>query len=289
MPFPLLPLAIGAGLGAISHFTSPKKQTASSDISPEMQQYRRALLQAGFGLAGQPLQFYGVPGYQAGSGLSFGGQAPNSPASPFFGRGGSLGFNAPNFTAPPDFASGSDPWVAGAGDPTQYISKFQNPYQQEVIGGIQGDFDRQRGTVTRMADDAATRARAFGGSRHAILASRGLSDIAREEGQALGQFRYSGFNDALERSIAENERQRGVRQNEIDAARYRFDAAQNYPYQQLGFLSQLYGGMPQGQTTTQPLNRNFLGSIAGGAQLGLGFGTMFGRQPNPFAGVPAGF
>lgn len=73
---------------------------------------------------------------------------------------------------------------------------FMNPYEQQVIGGMQGDFDRQRGLAARQSGDLATQAGSFGGSRSAVLQGEMGRDINMNEAQQLANLRASGFQNA---------------------------------------------------------------------------------------------
>ena len=73
---------------------------------------------------------------------------------------------------------------------------FMNPYEQQVIGGVQSDFDRQRAMAARSAGDLATQAGAFGGSRSAVLQGEMSRDINMNEAQQLANLRSSGYLNA---------------------------------------------------------------------------------------------
>lgn len=73
---------------------------------------------------------------------------------------------------------------------------FFNPFQDQVIGGVQSDYDRQRQMAARQSGDLATQAGAFGGSRSAVLQGEALRDINMDEAQQLANLRYSGYGDA---------------------------------------------------------------------------------------------
>ncbi len=249
-----------------------KGQTTTTSMpDPQLSAYRDRYLKAASGYAaGQPLRFYGSPGYQYNlpqsvfedprgkNPLESSSQAwqdangqpvpAGTPGAQPAAGGGSSGGGG--WGAPPTYGPGQDPWVAAGGDPTANIDKFMNPYEKDVIGGIQSDFDRQRGLLTNNVSDLATKARAFGGSRAAVLQSRGLRDIGQNETNATAGFRYSGFNNALQDSIAERGYQRDIRQEEIDAGRSRFDQAQNYGKTQLDWFRQGLSGVPAGQNSS---------------------------------------
>jgi hypothetical protein len=82
------------------------------------------------------------------------------------------------------------------------VSQFMDPYQQQVIGGVQADFDRQRTMAGNAAADMATKAGAFGGSREAVLRSEALDGVNRNEAATLANLRSQGYGDAMNRASA---------------------------------------------------------------------------------------
>lgn len=73
---------------------------------------------------------------------------------------------------------------------------FFSPFQDEVVGGVQQDFDRQRQQALTNAAQEATGAGAFGGSRSGILQAQALGDVNRNESQTLASLRNQGFQNA---------------------------------------------------------------------------------------------
>ena len=97
--------------------------------------------------------------------------------------------------------------IDGQFDPGQLqgsrVQDLMNPYQQEVIGGVQRDFDRQRDLASTRAGQQATSAGAFGGSRSAILEGEQLNAINAQESQALGQLRSGGYESSRNAALQE--------------------------------------------------------------------------------------
>lgn len=264
-------------------------QTVKQTIDPGIKPYRDAYLQNAFGYAyNAPQSFYGIPGYSQapyGFGFGSGGGVPGAGGS-FMDRlrgafpGGQVpgGFD-PNatFTPPPNFAPGQDPYVAAPDQ--RYTDMFMNPYEDQVIGGIQAGYDRDRTVLGNRVNDLATKANAFGGSRHAVLESEGLRDLAELENRQIGDFRYAGFQNSLNAGM-------GLRQAEIDAARQRFEEARDLPLQRLAMMQGAITGVPQGSTqrvqeSTSPFNA-LLGAgltagsffLPGGPLAGGGWGAL---------------
>src|SRR5690606_9426920 len=80
------------------------------------------------------------------------------------------------------------------------LSQFMNPYQQHVIGNTHDAFDVARQRTMQATDDAATKAGAFGGSRHGIASGQALADIARQETQQIGNMLNDGYSSAMGRA-----------------------------------------------------------------------------------------
>lgn len=83
------------------------------------------------------------------------------------------------------------------------LSGYLNPHESGVIGGVQSDFDRQRGLASARAGDLATQEGAFGGSRSALLEAQGLRDVNQQETNTLANLRYGGFMNAQDRAMAD--------------------------------------------------------------------------------------
>lgn len=183
---------------------------------------------------------------------------------------------------------GTTPFSADA------LKQYQDPYEQQVISGVQGDFQKQRDAAMTAAAQAATAAGAFGGSRSGVLQAEALKDVNANEANTLAALRSRGFSDAANRfgadrsffanlglgglqgleGVADAYSQggqylQGLGQQQLDYERGQFDRAVGYPQQQLGILAQILGGSPQGYAYTQPTQ--------GGGLLGtaLGLGSTF--------------
>jgi len=127
---------------------------------------------------------------------------------------------------------------------------FFNPFDQQVIQGIQSDFDRQRALASNQVDEAATRAGIFGGSRAGVMDALTQGEIGRNEAQALGQFRNQGFQNAMQQAMNAFQSQQG-----------------------LGLQSAF--GQQQGQVAGEQLGQQSMGQLLGGiGQLGGMFGNI---------------
>jgi len=177
------------------------------------------------------------------------------------------------------------------------IEQFFDPFQQQVISGVQSDFDRQRQLASTSAAQQATQAGAFGGSRGAVLESLGQADVGRRESQALAQIRSGGFQNAAQQLAQQRQLQAQLGFGGLGALGQGIGLGQGLAGQQfiqggalrdirnqqsqedlfrqqqrLGFLGQGIG--PFGQSGSQQQGGgSLLGGIAGGALAGSAFGA----------------
>jgi len=164
-------------------------------------------------------------------------------------------------------------------DPTTAYKQYMNPYQDEVISGIERQFDK----MESQANLSAAQSGAFGGSRQGIQ----TAELGQQRAQAVGQAQAQNYQQAQQQAQDQfsNQMQRqqtaaqglaglGTQQQalqqgdiasamsagsvqqqrlqQVSDAKYRQDLQQLYePYQRLGFVSDIYQGMPSsGMSTT---------------------------------------
>lgn len=181
------------------------------------------------------------------------------------------------------------------------VSNFFNPYQQQVVDAMRGDFDRQRAAGMTAANQQATAANAFGGSRQAVLQAQNLDNVNRNEASTLANLRSSGYQQAFQNGLGVNS---GLINSGLAGGQLGLGAnsglfgygdynrgigmeQQNAPWdraaQGLGILAGGLGG--GGQTTTQPYYHNPLGGAIGGASAGFGIGGPIGAGVGGFLGL----
>ena len=157
-------------------------------------------------------------------------------------------------------------------DPSQAYKPYMNPYQNEVIGAIEQQFDKAQ----NLQNQQATQAGAFGGARQGIQSAELTGQRAQTVGtaqaqnygqaQAQAQQQFASqmgrYGEAAKMSAGlggqQQQQQLGDiaslmsagsvqqqrRQQELDA-QYQQGLQQLYePYQRLGFTSDIYQGMP---------------------------------------------
>lgn len=198
--------------------------------------------------------------------------------------------------------------LAGTQDFTgKNVSKYMSPYMKNVVKQQQlGAIEDYSKSLPQLAS-ATTQVGGLGGTRQALLqseAQRGLqSQLAniRAQGQQaafgnaqqqfnqqlqnrlqaagllgqLGMMSGQQARDIAQAQLGAGQQIQGVEQRGLDALLAQFNAQQQYPYQQLGFMSNLIRGLPtmqQGAAMYQQPGSP-LGQVA---NLGLGLGSLMG-------------
>ena len=183
---------------------------------------------------------------------------------------------------------------------------YMNPYQDQVIGGIQQQFAKAQSA----AGLSAAQSGAFGGGREGIQ----RASLANQEAQTVGQAHAQNYGQAQQQAQQQFAGQMGrygeaaqqmaglagqgqqmhqadiasmmsAGSEEQQAAQQRKDAEyranlQNLyePYQRLGFTSDIYQGMPTSAMATSMGTAPGTNSIAQG--LGAGITALAGAQFN---------
>lgn len=172
------------------------------------------------------------------------------------------------------------------------ISRFMNPYQEEVIGSAMNDIERQR-QMQQVTDAAsATRAGAFGGSRQAVQSALTNEAALRQGASTAAQMRAQGYGQAAQ--LAQQAQTMGLQgagavmsaqQQQQALEQARLDAMRNLPLQQLALQQSAMSSQPAnlGMTTSTPTSRNAASGALGGAMAGF---TMSGG--NPYAAAAGG-
>ena len=186
------------------------------------------------------------------------------------------------------------------------IQAYQNPYQQNVIQGLQTEAQRNMQTGLNTIGSQATAAGAFGGSRHGIAEGQMMGDVQRGLNQQIGQLQQQGFTQAqnmaqqdianrlsqanlglsaasqlgnlgqqsfnMGRTIQQDVAQQGAQQQMlnqalIDAAKGQFATYQGYPAAGLGIMTQALGASPHGQTQTGTRQLGIMDYLTAGATI----------------------
>ena len=200
--------------------------------------------------------------------------------------------------------------------PTDF-KQFMDPFTEEVIARTQQDIADKGAQQQLQAQAGAVGSGAFGGSRQAVLQGQIAADTMDQQARTGAQLRSAGFQQAqnLAQQAAQQQlrqaqlagqlgvsqaglgqlgQQMGVQdintllgigslqqqqgQRELDVARANILAEQALPFQQVGFMSDIFRGVPALQqtfskTTTPPPSTS--SQLLGLAQAGIGaFGLM---------------
>jgi len=164
------------------------------------------------------------------------------------------------------------------------VQKYMNPYEQQVIQGTLGDIERARQGQISAEGARATAAKAFGGTRQAV--TRSLVDEAalRNATNAAAQLRQTGFAQAQNLGLSQQQMMQQYEQQRLDAAR-------NLGLERLNVAQGALSLQPAriGESTTTPLYQNTTASALGGALGGAQLGKLIGGTANPeYAGYGAG-
>lgn len=179
-------LALGGGIGG----NQPTQSTSSTAIDPQMKAaYLRNLEEARTTAAGlgqkQFADFsanYGTAEQQLRNiGLGGAGQTGTAEASRLSSQ-----------------LSGFTPQQVQAGTGAQYMSAYQNPYENQVVQAALNDVElaRQRAGLSDRA--AATAAKAFGGSRQGVAEALTNEAALRNASSTAANLRSAGFTTAAQ-------------------------------------------------------------------------------------------
>lgn len=286
-------LAGGGGGGGKKGGKGQASQTQTQALDPRAEQFRNQVFEQAQQVGNQQFQPFG--------GQRFAGIDPAT-LQGLQQQIQGFGQLTPNLGLGAQAIQGS----LGSGNFGQDVQQFFNPFQEEVIGGIQSDFDRARATSLQGVGDAATRAGAFGGSRQGVAQGQALGELGRAEQQQIGQLRFGGFNQATQNlfqnraqqagiggqlanlgltglqggtgaQLALGQQRRGLDQANRDFQFQEFMRQQNQPIQNLQALQGVLGGAPFGQVNTQFAQGNpFASGLGGAIQAGGGLAQLLG-------------
>jgi hypothetical protein len=187
----------------------------------------------------------------------------------------------------------------------QNMGAYMSPYMQNVVDVQKQEAARQSGIMGTQQQAQAAQAGAFGGGRDAIM----RAERERNLGQQMNQIQAQGsqaaydqaanqFRQGLTQDVAINQlqnqyggQQQQQAQRGLDLGYQDFLNQQNYPYKQIGFMSDLVRGLPLGQQSTAQIYQAPPSAIQTVGALGMGaYGAkqmgMFadGGQVDSYAG-----
>jgi len=164
----------------------------------------------------------------------------------------------------------------------QEIGGFMNPYQQEVIDRSLADIESSRQMADLRDRQAATQARAFGGSRQGVQSSLTNAAALKQAADLSANLRNQGYGQAAQ--LAQYARGQNIQGGQnvlaLGGARQAFeqqqlDALRNIGLQKLGIVQSSLGASPAnlGGSVSTPYSRNVASGALGGALAG---GQLFG-------------
>jgi len=173
----------------------------------------------------------------------------------------------------------------GLGTPLQNanIAAYQNPYTQQVIDATAADTLRNAQIGLNALGTQATRAGAFGGSRHGVAMGEMGRGVAQMLGQQAAGLRQAGFQNAqqaaqfdiaqnqaaaqqlanigqqgfgmgqtvMQNMMAQGNQQQAMQQALMDAAKAQYQGYQQQPLLSLGYVSAALGATPVPMQTQQ--------------------------------------
>lgn len=202
-------------------------------------------------------------------------QTPDAASQGYINQLRALGQNGAGaaMTAGPFFTG---PQMQSVGD---QAAAFMNPYTQNVVGAVQGQYDQLRGQAATDANQQATQQGAFGGSRAALMQGARLGQLDQGQASTIAGLLQGGYQNALTMGTQYAEHQRQLQEQLMQEPLFRAQNALNFANLGLG---------PVGSTTIQQMPRNVLGGAAGGAMAGAGVGGPLGAAIGGGIGLLSG-
>jgi hypothetical protein len=198
---------------------------------------------------------------------------------------------------------------ANVGGFQNQVGGYMNPYMNQILAPQLAEANRNYDIGATKQQSAATQAGAFGGSREAIMAAEnernrntGLNQIygqglntaytnaqnqynqnlqnqlagygmANQAAGQLGQLGQNQYQQAMGINTLQNQyggQQQALQQQGLSQSYQDFLNQQNYPYKQLGFMSDLIRGLPLGQQSTASIYTPPPSTVQNISSLGLG-------------------
>jgi hypothetical protein len=182
----------------------------------------------------------------------------------------------------------------------QTTAAWENPYLKQVEGDVVSNLQRQGAVNAETINANAANANAFGGTRQGVQSAINASETQRNIGQATNQIQAQGWNTAMDAvlkaapqmaniagagqnallqgagaelsvgGLEQGQTQAGIAQSIAD-----YQAARNWPYQQLGLMESALTSTPYGGTTTsqQPYHTNLGAQLLGTAGTAIPVGA----------------
>jgi hypothetical protein len=198
--------------------------------------------------------------------------------------------------------------LAGSSFGQQQADQYMSPYMQSVVDIQKREAQRQSGIQGTQQQAQAAQAGAFGGGRDAIMRAERERNLGQQMGDIQSMGSQAAFQQAQQQYNADQNRagqsyatlgsqgqnlygqktgnlnlanlfgtqQQQQGQNMLDVSQQNYAAEQNYPYKQLGFMSDIVNRQPignLGQTITQP-PPSLISQLAGAGTTAYGMYQM---------------
>jgi len=202
--------------------------------------------------------------------------------------------------------------LAGSSFGQAQADQYMSPYMQSVVDIQKREAARQSGIQGTQQQAQAAQAGAFGGGRDAIMRAERERNLGQQMGDIQSMGSQAAFQQAQQQYNADRNRmgqsyatlgsqgqnlygqttgnlnmqnlfgtqQQQQGQNMLDTSQQNYAAEQNYPYKQLGFLSDVVNRQPignLGSTVTQPAP-SLLSQLAGAGTALYGASQMGSKK-----------
>jgi hypothetical protein len=173
------------------------------------------------------------------------------------------------------------------------IQQFMNPYENEVVQRALADVGGALDTRRLQDRQAATAARAFGGSRQGVQESLTNAAAIKQAADTAAQMRAAGYGQAANlaqyargANISGGQTVMGLGGARQQLEQAQLDALRNIGMEKLGITSGGLGiNLPNlGMTSTQPYYQNRTAGALGGAAAGYQFGGPYGAAAGGLLG-----
>jgi hypothetical protein len=164
---------------------------------------------------------------------------------------------------------------AAAGQASDYLSRYQNPYLRDVVDSSAADFDAHAGQVRAQQSLDLAGSGAFGGSGAALTQSMTEGELARGRTSTLAGLRSQAFNTAL--GAAAGDADRATQTGIANAQTALQDRAQRVSFGFQGQQQQLHAA-DQLANLSATFDANQRNNIATQAAVGDSFRTIDQQQ-----------
>lgn len=179
--------------------------------------------------------------------------APAGQATPIGTTASNPNFNV-NTAASQGLQSAMNTAQAGQGfNSAARAPMYMNPYQNQVIGGLQRNATQNYQNMANQLGAEATRAGAFGGSRHGVAQGVMAQGVQSDLNNQIGNLMYGGYNNALQQASSDQQMRMAASNQLANQANLGFGMGQtiNQNLAQQGALQQALQQMAMDKASQQ--------------------------------------